>query len=144
MDDARACAAARAPSALETLLAARRLRASSRKPQKKADAHQSIGLSLFWAHRIWRPATRKKVSTRWCERAPRLGTRPLRALSVSVARGRYQSGRHVLRAMLAMKLTTARIRKMKNSTFAIPTAPAAIPPKPNTAAISAMMKNTTA
>jgi hypothetical protein len=36
-----------------------------------------------------------------------------------------------------------RIKNIKKSTFAIPAALAAIPPKPNTAAISAITKNTT-
>jgi hypothetical protein len=35
-------------------------------------------------------------------------------------------------------------RKMKNSTLAMPAAPAAIPPKPNIAAIIAMAKNANA
>ena len=42
------------------------------------------------------------------------------------------------------KATTAMMRNTKNRIFAIPTAPAAIPPKPSTAAISAMTRNTTA
>ena len=41
-------------------------------------------------------------------------------------------------------VTTAMIRKRKRRTFATPAAPAATPPKPNHAAISAMTKNTTA
>jgi hypothetical protein len=40
--------------------------------------------------------------------------------------------------------TTNNTRKMKNRTFAISAAPAAMPPNPNTAAISATTKNTSA
>src|SRR5690606_30137495 len=39
---------------------------------------------------------------------------------------------------------SARIRNTKNRIFAMPAAPAAIPPKPSTAAMIAMTKNTTA
>src|SRR4029077_12066836 len=42
------------------------------------------------------------------------------------------------------KEMTARIRNTKNRIFAMPAAPAAMPPKPNTAAISAITKKTTA
>ncbi len=38
---------------------------------------------------------------------------------------------------------TNRIRKIKNKTLAIPAAPAATPPNPNNAAISAITKNVT-
>ena len=37
--------------------------------------------------------------------------------------------------------STNNTRKMKNNTFAIPAAPAAIPPNPNNAATSAMTRN---
>jgi hypothetical protein len=53
-------------------------------------------------------------------------------------------GTSYLLAVLAMKLTTARMRKTKNRIFAIPAAPAAMPAKPNTAAMSAMTKKMTA
>jgi len=53
-------------------------------------------------------------------------------------------GTSYLLAVLAMKLTTARIRNTKNRIFAIPAAPAAMPAKPNTAAMSAMTKKMTA
>ena len=49
---------------------------------------------------------------------------------------------YFLRIRLTTKLTTAITAKMKKRIFAISTAPAAIPPKPNTAAIKAMMKKT--
>ena len=42
------------------------------------------------------------------------------------------------------KVMTARTRKTKNNIFAMPAAPAAMPPKPRIAATMAMMKNTTA
>src|SRR5436190_16337519 len=53
---------------------------------------------------------------------------------------RYVSRRNRPRTSDTMNST----RKMKNNTFAISTAPAAIPPKPNNAAMSAITKNTTA
>jgi hypothetical protein len=40
--------------------------------------------------------------------------------------------------------TTAPIKNITNNIFAIPAADAAMPPKPNTAAMSAMTRNTTA
>ena len=40
----------------------------------------------------------------------------------------------------AIKLKTKRIKKIKNRILAIPAAPAAIPPKPNTAAMMAITK----
>jgi len=40
-----------------------------------------------------------------------------------------------------MRLITNKTRKMKNRILAIDAAPAAIPPKPNNAAINAMTKN---
>jgi len=39
------------------------------------------------------------------------------------------------------RLITNNTRKIKNKTFAIDAAPAAIPPKPNNAAINAMIRN---
>src|ERR1700689_3995041 len=67
-------------------------------------------------------------------RHPRtLAPRPRNGVAVQARRMRF-----------ATKLKAASARNTKNSTFAMPTAPAAIPPKPNTAAMSAMMKNTTA
>jgi carbonic anhydrase len=47
-------------------------------------------------------------------------------------------------ATKATKATIARMMNTKNRIFAMPIAPAAMPPKPKTAAISAMIKNTTA
>ena len=41
-------------------------------------------------------------------------------------------------------VTTAPIKKTTNRIFAMPAAPAAIPPKPKTAAINAMTRNTAA
>jgi hypothetical protein len=43
-----------------------------------------------------------------------------------------------------MREMTNRIRKTKNSTFAIPTAAVAIPKNPNTPATNATIRNTTA
>jgi hypothetical protein len=42
------------------------------------------------------------------------------------------------------KVATARMMKTTNRILAMPAAPAAMPPKPNSAAISAITKNTTA
>ena len=42
-----------------------------------------------------------------------------------------------------MSVSTNRIIKIKNNTFAIDAAPAAIPPNPNTAATIAIIKNIT-
>src|SRR5690606_18216934 len=55
-------------------------------------------------------------------------------------------GRGYLRPLIRPKtrLTTAKIRKRKKSTCAMLDAPAAMPPKPNNAAISAMTKKTMA
>lgn len=61
------------------------------------------------------------------------------APAVTAARGIYTR-----RPRLIKKVTTAPIRNTMNSIFAMPAAPAAIPPKPKTAAINAMMKKTTA
>src|SRR5437879_62545 len=60
--------------------------------------------------------------------------------------GRSSSGRlqGVRRISPATSDTTKSTRKMKNSTFAISAAPAAIPVKPKTAATIATMKNTNA
>src|SRR5262249_51740361 len=48
------------------------------------------------------------------------------------------------RPRLRTKLITARTMNTKNRNCAIPAAPAAMPPKPNRAAIRAITKNTTA
>ena len=50
----------------------------------------------------------------------------------------------VLRATLITNATTAPMRNSTNRILAMPAAPAAMPPKPNNAATSAMTKNTTA
>lgn len=49
-----------------------------------------------------------------------------------------------LRNRLATNVRAASTRKTRNNILAIPTAPAAMPPKPNSAAISAITKKTTA
>ena len=96
----------------------------SKPAAKSALSPPGIGPMFFREKRraIERPSSfvPEKSELRWCERAPRLVRPAHRALSVSVARGRFPMSRQVLRAMLAMKLTAARIRKTKNSTFAMP------------------------
>src|SRR5262249_10101446 len=52
--------------------------------------------------------------------------------------------RYARRATLMMKVTMAPMRNSTNRIFANPAAPAAIPPKPRNAAISATIRNTSA
>src|SRR5436190_1337466 len=97
------------------------------------------------AEQRWENKTRSMTQQFPKENAPtqagRFSSRPGAHPPRRSSNGRLQG---VRRISPATSDTTKSTRKMKNSTFAISAAPAAIPVKPKTAATIATMKNTNA